>query len=58
MKTIKIVQYGLGPIGLGIIETLLSRPWIQLVGAIEIDKNKVGKDLGQFLENQESSASW
>jgi len=51
LKTIKIVQYGLGPIGLGIIEILLSRPWIQLVGAIEIDKNKVGKDLGQFLEN-------
>lgn len=51
MKTIKVVQYGLGPIGLGIVETLLSRPWIQLVGAIDIDRNNVGKDVGQLLEN-------
>lgn len=51
MKTIKVVQYGLGPIGLGIVDVLLTRPWVQLVGAIDIDKNKVGKDVGQFLEN-------
>lgn len=49
METIKVVQYGLGPIGLGIVEVLLSRPWVQLVGAIDIDKNKVGKDVGQLL---------
>ena len=51
MKTIKVVQYGLGPIGLGIVEVLLARPWIQLVGAIDIDRNKVGKDVGQLLDN-------
>ncbi len=51
MKTLKIVQYGLGPIGLGIVEVLLTRPSVQLVGAIDIDKNKVGKDVGQFLQN-------
>ncbi len=51
MKTIKVVQYGLGPIGLGIVEVLLARSWIQLVGAIDIDKNKVGKDVGQLLDN-------
>jgi len=51
LKTIKVVQYGLGPIGLGIVEVLLARPWVQLVGAIDIDKNKVGKDVGQFLQN-------
>jgi hypothetical protein len=51
MKTVKVVQYGLGPIGLGIIEVLVTRPWVQLVGAIDIDKNKVGKDVGSFLNN-------
>ena len=50
MKNIKVVQYGLGPIGLGIVEVLLTRPWVQLVGAIDIDKNKVGKDVGELLE--------
>jgi hypothetical protein len=51
MKAIKVVQYGLGPIGLGIVEVLLARHWIQLVGAIDIDKNKVGKDVGQLLDS-------
>ncbi len=55
MRTIKVVQYGLGPIGLGIVEVLLARPWIQLVGAIDIDKNKVGKDVGQLLDNPKNT---
>ena len=50
MKSIRVVQYGLGPIGLGIVEVLLTRPWVQLVGAIDIDKRKVGKDVGELLE--------
>jgi 4-hydroxy-tetrahydrodipicolinate reductase len=49
LDRIKIVQYGLGPIGLGIVELLLTRPWVQLVGAVDIDKSKVGKDVGQLM---------
>jgi hypothetical protein len=49
LEPIKVVQYGLGPIGLGIVEVLLARPWVQLVGAIDIDKSKVGKDVGELL---------
>jgi 4-hydroxy-tetrahydrodipicolinate reductase len=41
----------LGPIGLGIVEVLLARPWVQLVGAVDIDRMKVGKDVGQLLSN-------
>jgi 4-hydroxy-tetrahydrodipicolinate reductase len=55
MRIIKVVQYGLGPIGLGIVEVLLARPWIQLVGAIDIDKNKVGKDVGQLLDSSKNT---
>lgn len=55
MKIIKVVQYGLGPIGLGIVEVLLARPWIQLVGAIDIDKSKVGKDVGQLLGSSKNT---
>ena len=50
MKTIKVVQYGLGPIGLGIVDVLLQRPWVQLVGAIDVDKSKVGRDVGELLD--------
>jgi hypothetical protein len=49
LETIRVVQYGLGPIGLGIVEVLLTKPWVKLVGAIDIDKNKVGKDVGLLL---------
>jgi 4-hydroxy-tetrahydrodipicolinate reductase len=49
LAKIKVVQYGLGPIGLGIVEVLLTRPWVELVGAVDIDRTKVGKDVGQLL---------
>ena len=48
-NAIKVVQYGLGPIGLGIVEVLLSRPWIELIGAVDTERNKVGKDVGTLL---------
>lgn len=49
MEKIRVVQYGLGAIGIGIVENLIRRPWIELVGTIDVDKAKVGKDVGQFL---------
>jgi len=49
LDKIKVVQYGLGPIGLGIAEFLLTRPWVQLVGVVDIDRTKVGKDVGQLF---------
>jgi len=53
LDKIKVVQYGLGPIGLGIVETLLSRPWVELVGAIDMDKTKVGRDVSELLGRAE-----
>jgi len=47
---IRIVQYGLGHVGLEIVETLLTRPWAELVGAIDMDADKTDKDVGQFLK--------
>jgi 4-hydroxy-tetrahydrodipicolinate reductase len=43
---IRTVCYGLGPIGLGIARLALQRSGIDVVGAIDIDPNKIGKDLG------------
>jgi len=45
-KKINVVQYGLGPIGLQITRYLLERKIFKIVGAIDIDSQKVGKDLG------------
>lgn len=49
---VRVVQYGIGPIGLESIRTVLSKEptgRIKLVGAIDIDPAKVGKDLSELL---------
>ena len=48
-KTYRVVQYGVGPIGQSCLRTLLAKaPFIELVGAIDIDPDKVGKDVGMI----------
>jgi 4-hydroxy-tetrahydrodipicolinate reductase len=48
-KPITVVQYGIGPIGAEIARLLLTKPWIELVGAVDIDPNKIGKDVGDVI---------
>jgi 4-hydroxy-tetrahydrodipicolinate reductase len=48
LKETKIVQFGVGPIGATLVEYTLRKKGIKLVGAVDIDKNKVGKDLGEL----------
>ncbi len=45
---IRVVCYGLGPIGLGIARLALARPHLDVVGAIDIDPLKIGQDLGEL----------
>lgn len=47
--TISVAQYGIGPIGAEIARLLLTKPWIKLVAAVDIDPNKIGKDLGEVI---------
>ena len=49
-QLLRVVSFGLGPIGLAAARLALSKKSIQLVGAIDVDPNKVGKDLGDLLE--------
>jgi len=49
VEKIRAVQYGCGPIGCSVAKLASQRRDIQLVGAIDIDKNKVGKDLGEVI---------
>lgn len=46
---IRVIQYGVGPIGAGIVRLLLDKPAFKLVGAVDVDPAKVGKDLGQVV---------
>lgn len=41
---------GLGPIGAGIARHVVERRGYQLVGAVDVDPNKVGRDAGEVIE--------
>lgn len=43
---IRVIQYGVGPIGAAIVRLLLEKADVEIVGALDIDPDKVGKDLG------------
>lgn len=45
----RIICYGLGPIGQGIARLALTRPGIEIVGAVDVDPAKLGRDLGDVL---------
>jgi len=47
MPTIRVVHFGLGPIGVAIVKQVASRPGFTVAGAIDIDPAKVGRDLGE-----------
>ncbi|NIQ91254.1 MAG: dihydrodipicolinate reductase [Desulfobacterales bacterium] len=49
-KKIKVVQYGLGPIGCRSVQYLVERDHFDLVGAIDSDEHKVGVDVGELAE--------
>jgi len=44
-----VIQYGLGPIGCAVARQLAQRQGLTLVGGVEIDPAKVGKDLGETI---------
>lgn len=48
MKTIKIAQFGLGPIGIEALKLAASKPWAKIVGGVDIDPAKIGKSLAEI----------
>ena len=55
-KKIRAIQYGIGPIGASIVKLLREKESVEIVGAIDTDPNKVGKDLGEVIGA--SDAPW
>src|SRR5580765_2459111 len=49
MANIKVMHFGLGPIGAAIVKQVAARPGFKIVGAIDIDPAKVGRDLGDVV---------
>ncbi len=47
-QPIRVIQYGLGPIGNRVTRYLCERSAFRIVGAIDIDPEKVGRDVGDL----------
>jgi len=44
---IRLVHFGLGPIGAGIVRQVANRKGFKITGAVDIDSAKAGRDLGE-----------
>ena len=49
MPTIRVLHFGLGPIGAAIVKQIAARPGFKIVGAVDVDAAKVGRDLGDVV---------
>jgi hypothetical protein len=49
MANIRVTHFGLGPIGAAIVKQVAARPGFKVVGAIDIDPAKTGRDLGEVV---------
>ena len=45
-RDIAVLHYGLGPIGAGTLRLAAGRPGLRVVGAVDVDPDKVGRDAG------------
>jgi hypothetical protein len=48
-KKIRAVQYGVGPIGAAIVRLLREKQAVEIIGAIDTDPAKAGRDLGELV---------
>jgi hypothetical protein len=48
-KRIRVVQYGIGPIGASIVRLMRQKASLEIVGAIDKDPAKAGRDLGEVV---------
>src|SRR5262249_16755080 len=49
MIPIKTLHYGLGPIGAAIVKQVAHRSGFKIVGAVDVDPAKVGRDIGDVV---------
>lgn len=49
MRNVRVVLFGVGAVGSLIAKYLLEKDGVEIVGAVDIAKDKVGRDLGEVL---------
>jgi hypothetical protein len=46
MPAIRVMHFGLGPIGTSVVKQVAERPGFKIVGGIDVDPAKIGRDVG------------
>lgn len=54
-STVRVIQYGIGPIGAHIVRLIAAKKNVQIVGAIDIDPAKAGQDLARVVGLEEDT---
>ncbi len=49
MKQVKVIQYGLGAMGGNVVRLLSQKSSVRVVGAIDADEAKIGRDVGEVV---------
>ena len=57
MKSIKILQIGLGPLGINIAKYISDKSSLETIAAVDIDETLEGKDLGSMVSGKDSGVS-
>ncbi len=52
---VRIGQFGVGPIGIESIRLAASKPWAEVVGAVDVDPAKIGRNLAELTGLDELS---
>ncbi|MEN9634836.1 MAG: hypothetical protein RL077_3240 [Verrucomicrobiota bacterium] len=48
MHKIKVIQFGLGPIGIEALRFASEQDWLDIIGGVDIDPQKAGRTLGEL----------
>jgi len=48
-KKIRVIQYGVGPIGAALVRLMREKRALEIIGAIDTDPAKAGRDLGELV---------
>ena len=48
-ESVRVIQYGLGPIGSAMARHAVERHGVTLVGGVDVDPSKIGKDVGEVI---------
>jgi hypothetical protein len=50
MRKVKVIQMGIGTVGKAVTKSLIKKKGMEVVGALDLDSGKAGKDLGEVAE--------